>query len=365
MRVIETMEYEQIISNFLRNIPHSESDYQERIVSFIISLGLGWTNDEIKQQLTISIGSTQRVIPDIAIISKKLPQFVIEVKSAHHLIQEKDVKQLLSYMKQLEVNVGIYFGEKIIVYYKDFGINSQPIAILEVSLNVEDKYWSDFFELFHKCKYDIRNISRYVESVKIKRHNDAIVDDYIRKLVSDNEDGILQKALWRYFEDENLEKSLIESILSGIKIHIDIKKSTKEEASNIPLVSETNAQVKDVRHRKKDKAIFSIDKKGEYGCGDLALKIVDMISHRPDINFNKLQFLFNTWRENIISLDNLAEWKKKHHKDSKKDSRWFEKDIILSNDNIKFLVTTQWGIHNIHLIIQVGEKMGLTIDRIQ
>lgn len=358
------IEYKQIVSNFLRNIPYSEADYQERIVSFIVSLGLGWTNEEINQQLKISLGSSQRVIPDIVIFSGKVPQFLIEVKSAHHVIQEKDSQQLFSYMKQLEVNIGVYFGEKIIVYYKEFGIKTNPINILEVTLDVEDEKWADFFELLHKSRFNIENTYQYLEEVKRKRRNDAIVENYIYQLASENGIEIVHKALFQYFKSENIENSLVESILSSIRLQIDVNKDSKNENISVIKPSENDSYIGRRKHKKRDKAMFSIDNSGRYGCGELALKIVDMISHRPNITFQRIVLLFNTWRENVISIDNLAEWKKKHHQDSKKNSRWFEKDPIVSNDKIKFVVTTQWGIHNIDLIIKVGKELGLKIDRL-
>lgn len=83
--------WQRIISNFLRYIPNSEKEYQERIVSIIISLGLGWDDENIKQQLSLNLGSTQRIVPDIVLSIEGQPKIIIEVKANHHQQQKKRI----------------------------------------------------------------------------------------------------------------------------------------------------------------------------------------------------------------------------------------------------------------------------------
>lgn len=366
-RDINMIDYKYIISNFLRNTPHSETDYQERIVSFIVSLGWGWTNDEINQQLSISIGSTKRVIPDIVVFYDKYPQFVIEVKSAHHTKIDKDIEQLTSYMKQLEVKVGIYFGEKIIVYYKEFGNNSTIVNILEVSLNADDKNWADFFNLFHKDRYSMENIYQYYESVKQRRNNEAIVKNHINQLVSENGFGIIHKAVHQYLKSRNLDSTLIETILSAIQIQVNIRENKNNEIFNSTIITESpEPSKKSTQHKNRSNARFSINGKGEYLIGELARNIVTIISQREDMNFAKIKSIFNTVKTDlVVSVDDLAAWETKHKGDHKKDRRLFKNRPIESNDGIVFYVTAGWGIDNIDKIIEVGREWGLTIERIK
>lgn len=55
--------------------------------------------------------------PDIIIGKENDWQFVIEVKRPCHHQTRQDLEQLESYMRRIKVNVGIYIGEHIEVFY--------------------------------------------------------------------------------------------------------------------------------------------------------------------------------------------------------------------------------------------------------
>lgn len=79
---------------------------------------LGWAKykGEICHKQNIHLGNSNRIEPDILIKRDGEDEFVIEVKRPSHKQIKKDVDQLLSYMRILKLNVGIYIGEYIEVH---------------------------------------------------------------------------------------------------------------------------------------------------------------------------------------------------------------------------------------------------------
>lgn len=354
--------WQRIISNFLRNIPYAEKDYQERIVSILISIGLGWNDDEIHQQVSLNLGSTQRVVPDIVLSIDRKPVAIIEVKSNHHKQHEKDILQLTSYMKQLEVNVGVYFGEKVVLYFKELGSDNPVTEILEANLSLDDPNWDKFVSLLSRETFNTEEFySMYRNKLRSLKEN-AIATQYVSVLISDKGVSLITEALSNQLLNEGVTESVIKQIVDKIQISII-------PSCQVPTISKPDDTVEQIKpplsNNKSDKAIFSINGEGEYGVGKLALAIVTMVAKSNEaMTFEELKRIFNSWRENIKRIDEIIAWKSKTN-DKSKDKRWFEKYPIKSNDGIAFAVTTQWGIFNIDNIISSGMAHGLKIERIR
>lgn len=359
-----TMEdWHKIIMNFLRSIPDSEKDYQERIVSFLISIGLGWPDEDIEQQRSINIGSTQRTIPDIVLSKNGKPEVVIEVKVHHHVQQEKDRLQLLSYMKQLEINTGIYFGEKVEVYYKELGRDFPEIKLLDIGLSKDDSNWKQFVDWFRCDAFSAERLKAHYEDKMAALHDEEVVNQQLAELTSAVGHDFVTCAIADRLKKSGVRQKAIDLILSKINVKIErtdgkLDKSVSHEAVVCPMPS---LHAND----KRSKASYSIDGKGDYGVGRLALKIVSIVTERnTDFTFADLKQMFNSWRENIKSIAEIREWKN-HTNDKSKDRRWFEDDTMISSDGVEFAVSNQWGVFNIDNIIKVGKYCGLDIKRIR
>lgn len=351
--------WQKIISNFLRTIPFSEKEYQERIVSFIVSLGLGWEDENINQQLSLNLGASQRVIPDIVLFQNDNPIIIIEVKSYHHKQQEKDILQLISYMKQMEINTGIYFGEKVEVYYKELGVNKSPVKLLEIQLTTEEPNWEKFMTLFSKKLYNPNNISSFYKDILRQKEEKSIVKKLTSDLTSPDGVTLVEDAIKNHFSKLGVALPIINQVIENVSIRI----IPRVKASLIHAPVQQSMLPVTTTH--KGNAAFSINGKGEYGVGKLAWTIVSMVSaNNPGLSYEDLKKIFNTWREIIKTIDEINIWKSSTD-DKTKDTRWFEKNPIQSNDGVLFAVTTQWTKSNIENIIRPGREYGLTIDRIR
>ncbi len=352
--------WHKILSNFLRHIPYSEKEYQERIVSILVSIGLGWEEENIKQQLSLNLGSTERVVPDIVLSKNGRPVIIIEVKPNHHKQQEKDILQLTSYMKQLEINIGIYFGEKVEVYYKELGANNLSLKLLELQLIADDSKWEQFVAMFSNSSFDAENIKAlYKKALRLEEEN-LKVSKLMSELTSSNGTQLVEDAIKKHLSRLGVELPLINKVMA--KLNIQIRPQVETSSIDSPVLqNNTPVQTKN----NQGKAVFTINGKGEYGVGKLALAIVSKVSaNHSDLSYKDLTRIFNTWRDNIKTIEEISIWKSLTE-DKSKNKRWFEKYPIKSNDGVLFAVSTQWGIFNIDKMIRMGIEYGLKIDRIR
>ena len=100
----------------------SEKEYQHEIENCLKILGWKKSNGTMESQYTLQIGSTNTIRPDLLLrkananeeLQAVLP---IEIKRPQNTYNEKYANQLISYMRQLRINVGLFIGENIQFYY--------------------------------------------------------------------------------------------------------------------------------------------------------------------------------------------------------------------------------------------------------
>ncbi len=135
---------------------------------------LGWAKykGEICHKQNIHLGNNNRIEPDILIKRDGEDEFVIEVKRPSHKQIKKDVDQLLSYMRILKLNVGIYIGEYIEVFY-DMPLSKEAVSVLKVPLEINNKLGAKFVEQFDKENFSQKSIVVFCEErlQEIQRQN--------------------------------------------------------------------------------------------------------------------------------------------------------------------------------------------------
>ena len=88
-----------------------EGDYQREIENCLKFLGWKKTNGTMVSQYTLPIGNSNSIRPDIVLWRKnehdtQSPVLPIEIKRPSNIQNERQENQLMSYMRQLKLNVG-------------------------------------------------------------------------------------------------------------------------------------------------------------------------------------------------------------------------------------------------------------------
>lgn len=210
----------------------TESAYHKRIEAQLQLLGWSMCNNEICHKPNLSIGSSGRIQPDILIQKDNDNQFVIEVKRPTHTQRPDDCTQLLSYMRQLRLDVGIYIGEHIEIFY-DQPDNKNPLSVLKIPLELNNKRGVRFIELFSKdqfskdriiqfCKKRIDEMQRQESLKKIK---DALI----------NNAGQLIKEVMKQHLLEKYADSFSETDITEMLETLDFTATSKQELQMVPL----------------------------------------------------------------------------------------------------------------------------------
>ena len=139
-----------------------EETYHRHIENQLMLLGWEPWKEEIIHKQSIRIGNRNRMEPDILISREGEYQFVIEVKRPGNTQTKEEVTQLESYMRQLRLDVGIYIGEHIEIFY-DKPNTSHVVSLFRLAIDLEEKRGARFVDLFSKEKFTKAEIVAFCE----------------------------------------------------------------------------------------------------------------------------------------------------------------------------------------------------------
>lgn len=186
---------------------------------------LGWTKyeGEINHKVDIQIGNHGRIQPDITIGKQPDWMFVIEVKRPSHSIQQKDISQLTSYMRQLKLNVGIYIGEDIEVFYDKADSSEDARCVYRIELKLDKNPRGEkFTDLFCKQNFSKEAVSRFCEDCIKEQEKQESLGRIRAQLLSANGSNdigafVLSGLSEKY--SERFSSTELENMLRGLTFH--------------------------------------------------------------------------------------------------------------------------------------------------
>lgn len=306
----------------------TEIEYQNSIKDLILENGLGWCDEQISEQPTLQLGSTERLIPDIVVTKDDSNKFVIEIKKPSHIRTQRNIEQLVSYMKQLEVPVGIYIGDEIEVYYKKMGDGSLPVLVLKISFDSNEVKGGDFVSLFSEDKFSVNSVLEYIKKQEYNKKFKSDVDRLMSEITSEKFQKDLCCALKKYLKEQGENEDVIETALSQVvfSISMPISESTKLEER----VANNNTDINGSNDILQIKRNSGTVQRYAYGL------IRQILEKNSALRFKQLYGLFG--RKNFI--EDITQ--------VRDTRRWFmdESDIIKTIDGVRVVISNQWGLKN-------------------
>lgn len=198
---------------------------------------LGWAKykGEICHKQNIHLGNSNRIEPDILIKRDGEDEFVIEVKRPSHKQIKKDVDQLLSYMRILKLNVGIYIGNSIEVFY-DMPSSKEAVSVMKVPLEIDSKLGAKFVERFDKENFSQESIVAFCEErlQEIQRQNS--LNKIKESLIADAQTQIAE-SLRPYLMDKyggSFSEEEIKGMLATMRFTASVDGSQPEPQVVVP-----------------------------------------------------------------------------------------------------------------------------------
>ena len=221
-----------------------EETYHRHIENQLMLLGWEPWKGEIIHKQSLRIGNRNRMEPDILIARDGEYQFVIEVKRPNHTQQNEDINQLESYMRQLKLDVGIYIGEQIEVFYDKPNTN-HVVSVFKLAVDLEDKRGARFVELFSKdcfskgeivnfCKERLQEMERQASLNKIK---ESLMVNAQTQIAESLRPYLMDKYGNAFSEEE------IKGMLSQLRFTVTTNDVVHPQVTSVPTttsVSQTN-----------------------------------------------------------------------------------------------------------------------------
>lgn len=345
-----------------RNV--SEQRYHEIIESQLSILGWKRFKGEIchKERIPSGHGFAE---PDIVIKKDGISQIVIEVKKPVH-VQTKDERvQLLSYMRLCMLQVGIYIGEHIEIFYDIKDGSTEPTSVYKVPLSLNEKRGKRFIELIKRESFDASLLIEFCEEQlkeqKRQKSLRLLKEDLLNsKYVSYLKDCLKQ----RFIEQENFsnQEKQIEDLINSLQINIKTEESPEhtECAENILTTYSSKSLVTSNISSGRDNTRYSLDDSAFLSKGRFALAVVSKyVRIHPDKRYEEILTAFPDNLGISVVIKQLTHISPKQLN----DRRFFSSpnEILSSSDGIRFAVTTQWTISTIQNIVNFAKAQGWNV----
>lgn len=188
--------------------------------------------------------------PDIIISNEKCDLFLIEYR--HNSVKEGE-KQVIGFLNEYHINIGILICENLYIYYSDFSEKDSKL-ILKIPLEKNNKMGNEFIRLFSKETFntDIIKSVIYTYDNPIRNHKQQkeykppVSYAFIAKSDSDIEkmtENDFEKYLKSIPEHKMIKLSTV------IQRHISIFKSTHDNISQ-SLLDLFEKTIKDLNYKK-------------------------------------------------------------------------------------------------------------------
>lgn len=192
-------------------------------------------------------------------------------------------------------------------------------------------------------------------TIKTAKYNE------VEKLVHNIIDNLTNFRIRQNREFFNVAPQKALEILKEIALTIDGAVVTEYD-NNQPVCSDNpiSMPIQKCTNHGKDYTKYSLNGVGSYGKGRLALEVIRVYVGSNHVNYNELVELLPN--RLIKTVDEVNRWKSQT---SDTHKRWFEKDILISNDGVKFVVSSQHGKGNIGKIFELADKLGYEIKELK
>ena len=257
-----------------------EDAYHAQIENQLQFLGWMLYKGEICHKPNIPIGNNKYIQPDILIKKDGEDQFVIEVKRPIHSQTERERVQLESYMRQLKIEVGIYIGEHIEVFY-DMPKRKDAVSVLKVPLELDNKQGAKFVDRFSKDNFSKDSIVSFCEERIQEMQRQASLNKIKENLIANPQMHITESL--KLYLMEKYGDSFSEEDIRGMLATLSFTAKENENGGVPPVTSISQQDVNDSQKRTYDSTHYSLNGGPKLGKNRFAYAVVSTyLKQHPD-----------------------------------------------------------------------------------
>lgn len=343
--------WNKIVSQY-NKIRNNKEEVVQASWEFIFSTLFNYSDPEIDSQRPVQMGSTPKY-PDIIIKNENEDLFVVELKQ-HTLHKGQD--QLISYLNQLKVNIGILVCDNLYIYDFDYTARENAYSVLEIPFTQDNPNGSKFIELFSKENFDKQKIKDFIKESNNKKNAESEMKNELTS-------GLVIQLLKNYFV-EKYPTINVQEILENYDFIVSYKSSV------LPI---ENTETSEIMLDEPQSAKHFIFNNFEYGKGRVVLSVVQYyVKQHPEITYRNLKMVFPDSLQGgqfgVIQNDATVKetvLRNYSDKNSAYKKRFFSKSnekIILPADGTTIIVSTQWG-DNFDNFFKRAKELGLNVEK--
>jgi hypothetical protein len=341
----------------------SESDFEQSVINALRVLEWKEYSGDLQIRPSFQIGASNRIVPDIVINStEKKNLFVIEIKQPNIPLNTKFQNQLFSYMRQLKLQYGVLIGQLIQIFYDgDLTDYDEPVLLETIDFEKDNIKGQKFVELFSKENFSFEKLNEFtlnsLNKINRKKEQIQLQENILSK---DYELKVLELIKLNFLNEYDGE--IIDNVLQNISIKILPKTENEIQIPKIHLETSEQNEIKNER----DKTKYIINKNGKkLAKNKFILEFVRLYLKENPSTFTELKNIFiNEYQGSIGVINELEFVETKYANKSNKRHFTGNENILTSNDNKKFVVSTEWGKGNVYKIVDLARKKGFEIDEI-
>lgn len=344
-----------------------EDAYHAQIENQLQFLGWMLYKGEICHKPNIPIGNNKFIQPDILIKHDEEDQFVIEVKRPVHTQTERERVQLESYMRQLKLDVGIYIGEHIEVFY-DKPKSKDAVSVLRIPLDIDNKLGAKFVEKFSKEAFTKDDIVEFcearLEEINRQANLNKIKEGLIANAQSQITESLTPYLLEKYgstFSEGDIKGMLAQLRFTASPLDAPIPSDHNETPSE---TTQTNT-VETTKKRAYDHTAYSLEGGEFLGKNKFVYAVVSTyVKQHPEATFAEIERVFPPELQGSFGVVQTMEYIKEKNYNGR---RYFKEPefVLSSRDGIPFAVSTEWGKGNIEKFLSAVRQLGYRVETSQ
>lgn len=323
-----------------------EKDYQPKIEEQFKLLGWSVYYGCIESHPELETAHTS-IFPDIVLKKDGRRVLPIELKRPSNRLKKKNEKQLFTYMRQLELRVGLYIGEKMQLYFNAPDDSDAPHPVLSTGLEPESEEGILLCDLLLFEHFDLSKLEEFcAERLQKQRYECKIKDEF--ELRFSPEEGPL--FIRQLIKDYYIKDCVDENILLN-------------EISRIELSSSYGLHKKNHKGKTKSKRFTKYSLNGSKPMYKRTLVFEAMrmyVEKHPKATYDEIERVFNVKEmpggyKVVRRLSDIQEGLET----GSLSGRFFiaPQQLLESGDGVKFAVSTQWEYHNFPIFVGILKKL--------
>ena len=342
----------------------SENDFEQNVIRALEALNWKEYLGDIQIRPNHKFGSAGSLRPDFVISSSEKGKdlFVIEIKQPSLPLNTDFQEQLFSYMRQLKLEYGLLIGQAIQLFYDgNLSDSINPVLVETIEFEKDNPKGQKFVELFSKDNFSFDSLQEFAldylkrinrKSEQRKLHKRILSTEYQSELI----ELIKQDLLTQH------DAELIDNVLQEISISITSSKNIEIKTPTYQPSVIQNAQRTTTREYDYTKYSFNGLLLGK---GRFVLEVVKEYLKRNPLTFGELKHVFPDEMQGSTGVINKFDFVETKY-GNKSDKRHYLKDneILISSDNIKFVVSTEWGVGNINRVLDFANNEGFQVEEV-